>query len=88
MPTRPGFVPNPNRKHEALVVMNPAGGTTFGVECTACYWSPLVDFATQQEARCCQSMLHHIEVANRLRASRESADRPDPARLAGAGEWE
>ena len=74
-PTDPNAVPKP-KVHEPLVVMNPAGGTTFGVECFAGDFRCDRAFLTQQEARDSVCITEHVEQQIVLRKPRVAAKPP------------
>ena len=59
-PTDPNAKPGPVR-HAPLVVMSPARGDTFGVECLAGDWLGGSEiFQTQQEARYSRGVAEHV----------------------------
>ena len=59
-PTDPNAKPRPVR-HAPLVVMSPAGGDTYGVECLAGDWlGGRETYQTQQEARFSAGITEHV----------------------------
>ena len=59
-PTDPNAKPRPVR-HAPLVVMSPAGGDTYGVECLAGDWlGGRERYQTQQEARFSAGITEHV----------------------------